>query len=116
MLENIKLILGITDTKYDDLIMLYLSKVETVVVAYTNVKELSPALASFIEDKVCRILKTKVKTNNSTNGEVKSISRGDTTIQYNVADATDDISLSSILSVEEKQYLNSFRPTSWRLL
>ena len=51
MLENIKLILNITDDSQDNLILLYLAKVETMVVDYCNVNELTEGLESFIEDK-----------------------------------------------------------------
>ena len=82
MLDNIKLILGIEDNKQDDLILLYLAKVETIVVEYCNVGELNSALESFIEDKVVSIIKAK------NNGEVKSVTRGDTKIEYNVSETT----------------------------
>ena len=50
MLENIKLILNITDDKHDNLILLYLAKVETMVVDYCNVNEFTGVLESFIKD------------------------------------------------------------------
>ena len=34
MLENIKLLLNITDDKHDNMILLYISKVETMVIDY----------------------------------------------------------------------------------
>ena len=57
MLENIKLILNITDDSQDNLILLYLAKVETIVIDYCNVNELTEGLESFIEDKVVSIMK-----------------------------------------------------------
>ena len=48
MLENIKLLLNITDDKYDNIILLYLSKVETIVLDYCNVNELSLGLECFV--------------------------------------------------------------------
>ena len=100
MLDNIKLILGIEDNKQDDLILLYLAKVETIVVEYCNVGELNSVLESFIEDKVVSIIKAK-------NGEnIKSINRGDTSIQYNVADITTS---GAHLSENEQKFLNKFR-------
>ena len=100
MLDNIKLILGIEDNKQDDLILLYLAKVETIVVEYCNVGELNSALESFIEDKVVSIIKAK------NGGEVKSVNRGDTSIQYNVADITTS---GANLSENEQKFLNKFR-------
>ena len=52
MLENIKLLLNIADDKHDNMILLYISKVSTMVVDYCNVNELCLGLQSFIEDKV----------------------------------------------------------------
>ena len=60
MLENIKLILNITDNKHDNMILLYLSKVEAMVLDYCNVNELSRGLESFIEDKVASIMKPTI--------------------------------------------------------
>ena len=48
MLENIKLLLNITDEKHDNMILLYLAKVETIVLDYCNVNELCLGLQSFI--------------------------------------------------------------------
>ena len=39
MLENIKLILNITDDKHDNMILLYLSKIEALVIDYCNINE-----------------------------------------------------------------------------
>ena len=100
MLDNIKLILGIEDNKQDDLILLYLAKVETIVVEYCTVGELNSVLESFIEDKVVSIIKAK------NNGEVKSVTRGDTKIEYNVADLT---SSGANLSENDRKFLNKFR-------
>ena len=46
MLENIKLILNLTDYEHDNLILLYLAKVETMVVDYCNVNELTEGLGA----------------------------------------------------------------------
>ena len=37
MLENIKLLLNITDDKHDNMILLYLDKIYTIVLDYCNV-------------------------------------------------------------------------------
>lgn len=118
MFENIKLILGLTDDKHDKLINLYLDKMTSIVLAYCCLSELAPALESFIEDKVVSIMKGKINGGGSENtGEVKAISRGDTRIEYNVGEAIADTSTKgAILSEADKKYLNSFKPTSWRLL
>lgn len=118
MFENIKLILNLTDDKHDQLITLYINKLTSVVLAYCSLKELNPTLESFIEDKVVSIIKSKINGGGSENtGEVKSISRGDTRIEYNVGEAiVDTSSKGAILSEADKKYLNSFKPTSWRLM
>ena len=41
MLENIKLILNITDDKHDNIIELYISKIENLVLLYCNIQELN---------------------------------------------------------------------------
>ena len=105
MLENIKLILGINDNEYDNLILLYLNKVETVVVDYCNVSEFNPALESFVEDKVVSIVKNLIESNKNI-GQIKSIQRGDTNITYNVVDAT--TSMSATLTDEDKAYLKRY--------
>ena len=87
MLENIKLLLNITDDKHDNMIFLYLSKVETIVLDYCNVNESCLGLQSFIEDKVVSIMKPLVTGGAQNTGEIKSISRGDTKIEYNVGEA-----------------------------
>lgn len=109
MLENIKLMLGITDNKHDDMIMLYLAKVETVVVEYCNVDALSGALTSFIEDKVVSIMKSKVGGGTENTGEIKSVTRGDTKIEYNVGSEISDTSNGANLTTSEMKFLNKFR-------
>lgn len=109
MLENIKLMLGLDNDKYDDMIMLYLAKVETVVVEYCNVSSLSGALTSFVEDKVVSIMKAKVGGGTQNTGEVKSVTRGDTKIEYNVGDAIVDTSSGAMLTESDRKFLNKFR-------
>ena len=109
MLENIKLILNITDDKHDNLILLYLTKVETMVVDYCNVNELSLGLQSFIEDKVVSIMKPLVSGGTQNTGEIKSISRGDTKIEYNVGEAVQTSSNGVNLTDSDKAFLNTYR-------
>ena len=60
MLENIKLILNITEENEDNLILLYIDKVTNNILSYCNINELNPALESFVEDKVVNIMKIKL--------------------------------------------------------
>ena len=75
MLENIKLMLNINDEEHDTMIMLYISKVSTMVVEYCNINELSQGLESFIEDKVVSIVKPIITGGTQNTGEIKSIRR-----------------------------------------
>ena len=109
MSENIKLILGLTDNTHDDMIMLYLSKVETVVISYCNIDELNPALESFIEDKVVSIMKPLVTGGTQNTSKIKSISRGDTKIEYNVGEAVVSTSNGATLTSSDKEFLKQYR-------
>ena len=109
MLENIKLLLNIIDDKHDNMILLYLSKVETVVLDYCYVNELCLGLQSFIEDKVISIMKPIVTGGTQNTGEIKSISRGDTKIEYNVGEAVQTSSNGVNLTDSDKKILNTYR-------
>ena len=109
MLENIKLILNITDNKHDNMFLLYLSKIEAIVIDYCNVNELSNGLTSFIEDKVVSIMKPIVTGGTQNTGEIKSISRGDTKIEYNVGEAVQTSSNGVNLTDSDKKILNTYR-------
>ena len=108
MLENIKLLLNITDDKHDNMILLYLAKVETMVVDYCNVNELCLGLESFIEDKVVSIMKPSVTGGTQNTGEIKSISRGDTKIEYNIGEAVQTSNGVNLID-SDKKILNTYR-------
>ena len=108
MLENIKLILNITDDKHDNIIELYISKIENLVLEYCNIKELTTGLEGFIEDKVISIMKPLVTGGTQNTGEIKSISRGDTKIEYNVGEASDTSLGSSYLTNSDKLALKPY--------
>ena len=134
MLENIKLILGLNKTDYDNLIDLFISKVTKRVEGYCNIEDIyeleeneQDALLEFIEDKVCNIMAYKLsqageKVDSSTTvtpenqGAIKSITRGSVRIEYNYdsvkADSSGGASAtksSPELTDDEKEYLNQFR-------
>ena len=109
MLENIRLILNLVDSSYDGLISLYISKVEAMVLDYCNVKELNLGLTSFIEDKVVSIMKPIVTGGTQNTGEIKSISRGDTKIEYNVGEAIQTSSNGVNLTDSDRKILNTYR-------
>ena len=109
MLENIKLLLNITDDKHDNMILLYIDKISAIVLDYCNVNELSRGLESFIEDKVMSIMKPIANNGTENTGEIKSISRGDTKIEYNVSEATQTSSNGISLTDSDKRILNTYR-------
>ena len=133
MLENIKLILGLNKTDYDNLINLFITKVTKRVEGYCNIEDINElaeneqdALLEFIEDKVCNIMAYKLsqageKVDSSTTvtpenqGAIKSITRGSVRIEYNYDSVTADSGGASAtksspeLTDDEKEYLNQFR-------
>ena len=134
MLENIKLILGLNKTDYDNLIILFITKVTKRVEGYCNIEDINElveneqdALLEFIEDKVCNIMAYKLSqagenVDSSTTvtpenqGAIKSITRGSVRIEYNYDSVTADSSggasatkSSPELTDDEKEYLNQFR-------
>ena len=133
MLENIKLILGLNKTDYDNLINLFITKVTKRVEGYCNIEDIyelaeneQDALLEFIEDKVCNIMAHKLsqageKVDSSTTvtpenqGAIKSITRGSVRIEYNYDSVTADSGGASAtksspeLTDDEKEYLNQFR-------
>ena len=109
MLENIKLLLNITDDKHDNMILLYLDKISTIVLDYCNVNELSRGLESFIEDKVVSIMKPTITGGTQNTGEIKAITRGDTKIEYNVGEAIQTSSNGVSLTDSDKKILNIYR-------
>lgn len=133
MLENIKLILGLNKTDYDNLIILFITKVTKRVEGYCNIEDIyeleeneQDALLEFIEDKVCNIMAYKLsqageKVDSSTTvtpenqGAIKSITRGSVRIEYNYDSVTADSGGASAtksspeLTDDEKEYLNQFR-------
>ena len=133
MLENIKLILGLNKTDYDNLIDLFISKVTKRVEGYCNIEDIyelaeneQEALLEFIEDKVCNIMAYKLSqagenVDSSTTvtpenqGAIKAITRGSVRIEYNYDSVTADSGGASAtksspeLTDDEKEYLNQFR-------
>ena len=133
MLENIKLILGLDKTDYDNLIILFITKVTKRVEGYCNIEDINElaeneqeALLEFIEDKVCNIIAYKLSqagenVDSSTTvtpenqGAIKSITRGSVRIEYNYDSVTADSGGASAtksspeLTDDEKEYLNQFR-------
>ena len=133
MLENIKLILGLNKTDYDDLISFYIDKVTKRVRGYCNIEDLDEleemdqdAINEFIEDKVANIMAYKLSslgenvddsgTSTPANqGAIKAITRGSVRIEYNYDSvSSESMSNSSTktspeLTSEEMKVLNKYR-------
>ena len=133
MLENIKTILGLNKSDYDNLIDLFITKVTKRVEGYCNIEDIyalaeneQDALLEFIEDKVTNIIAYKLSqagenVDGSTTvtpenqGAIKSITRGSVRIEYNYDSVTADSGGASAtksspeLTDDEKEYLNQFR-------
>ena len=133
MLENIKLILGLNKTDYDDLISFYIDKVTKRVGGYCNIEDLDEleemdqdAINEFIEDKVANIMAYKLSslgenvddsgTSTPANqGAINSITRGSVRIEYNYDSvSSESMSNSSTktspeLTSEEMKVLNKYR-------
>ena len=133
MLENIKLIIGLNKTDYDDLISFYIDKVTKRVGGYCNIEDLDEleemdqdAINEFIEDKVANIMAYKLSslgenvddsgTSTPANqGAIKSITRGSVRIEYNYDSiSSESMSNSSTktspeLTSEEMKVLNKYR-------
>lgn len=133
MLENIKLILGLNKTDYDDLIIFYIDKVTKRVEGYCNIEDIyeleemdQDAINEFIEDKVANIMTYKLSslgenvddsgTSTPANqGAIKAITRGSVRIEYNYDSvSSESMSNSSTktspeLTSEEMKVLNKYR-------
>ena len=133
MLENIKLIIGLDKTDYDDLIDFYINKVTKRVKGYCNIEDLDKleqidqdTINEFIEDKVANIMAYKLSSlgenvdNSGTStpanqGAIKAITRGSVRIEYNYDSVSpESISDSSTktspeLTSEEMKVLNKYR-------
>ena len=133
MLENIKLILGLNKTDYDNLIIFYIDKVTKRVKGYCNIEDLDKleemdqdAINEFIEDKVANIMAYKLSSlgenvdNSGTStpanqGAIKAITRGSVRIEYNYDSvSSESMSNSSTktspeLTSEEMKVLNKYR-------
>lgn len=104
MIENIKLALNYTDNTKDNLINLYINKVKKNILNHCNLDTIPTQLESFIEDKVINILETQFKDMK----QVKSVSRGDTKIDYNVATPS-EATINMSFTDTDKIILNRFR-------
>ncbi|WP_236879551.1 phage head-tail connector protein [Clostridioides difficile] len=117
MLDNVKLVLGTENDRYDKLIILYINKISEMVLEYCSRQELSTALEGFVEEKVISILSSRFEELKKNSGldnlekSLKAITRGDTKIEYNaltLQTAENSISSSSFLTDTDKKFLSPF--------
>ncbi len=129
MLENIKFMLGLKDDKYDIKIEFYIKRVSKNACLYCNIDELPLGAEDIVEDKVFSIMTAilasdgvstdGVITSPTADNNIKSITRGDTKIEYNVDSSSSSSSNESSgnnpldFTVEEKKKLNKFRKFKW---
>ncbi|TOY13018.1 hypothetical protein DA415_00005, partial [Clostridioides difficile] len=115
--DNVKLVLGIENDRYDKLIILYINKISEMVLEYCSRQELSIALKGFVEEKVISILSSRFEELKKNSGldniekNLKAITRGDTKIEYNtltLQTAENSISSSSFLTDTDKKFLSPF--------
>lgn len=104
MVENIKLALNYQDSTKDQLIYFYIEKVKQKILNYCNLEEVPAQLESFIEDKVINILENQFRDEK----QVKSVTRGDTKIDYNVTTPS-ETTVNTSFSNADKIALNGFR-------
>lgn len=80
MLEQIKILLGITDTESDALLGIMIDDARSAIISYLNRKDFPDGLNFAIRDMVVKAYKESVL------GGVASVSRGDTSISYTTID------------------------------
>lgn len=82
MLEQIKILLGITDTESDALLGIMIDDARSAIISYLNRKDFPQELNFAIREMVVKAYKE------STLGGVTSIERGDTSISYTAIDSS----------------------------
>ncbi|MFR0781370.1 MAG: hypothetical protein ACLSH8_17460 [Zhenhengia sp.] len=111
LVESVKRKLGISseDTKQDQLIEEEINDLIIEVLEYCNLKELPRALEPFVKRKVVSYIKSGATgVVGEWDEEVKSISRGDTTINM--------LTTKERLTVEDVQILDKFKDKRVRVM
>lgn len=80
ILPTVKMLLGINDNTQDDILNYYIQRVTDAILNYCSRDTLPPSLNSAVIEKVVAL--HKADTGVSGSGEIQSITRGNTTIQY----------------------------------
>ena len=82
MLEQIKILLGITDTESDALLGIMIDDARSAIISYLNRKDFPEGLNFAIREMVVKAYKESIA------GGVSSINRGDTSISYTTIDSS----------------------------
>ncbi|WP_042348261.1 phage head-tail connector protein [Bacillus massiliigorillae] len=109
LLVLVKEFAGINDDTQDAQINIYIRRVTRRVLNYCNLLEIPVELGEIVAEMVVDMLKSGGSTIIEGSGSIKRVSRGDTTVEYDVGsqvvngDSVDDV------LTNYKQQLNQFR-------
>ena len=114
MLENIKMLLGITDDSKDGLINYYINFYTKMILKYCHISILHPDLETIIEQIIIDLfggIGSKGIISKGNADDVKSMTRGDFSITYK-DDKTTDTATSKVLdkyAIKYQGQLNLYR-------
>ena len=104
MLEQIKIVLCITDTSKDNLINYYINSISSEIMNYCNLKSIPTSLESFIQNKVISIFRFE---SNEYKG-LKSLTEDDVKLEFAIENNGAETMVYS-LNDADKKILRNFR-------
>lgn len=118
MLAKIKELLDLRDDDKDSEITLCIEMLCETILDICNLKKLNKALENFIVSKVYTIMRSKLtdSSQEQSQSNIASVSRGDTTITYNTSNSTRVLVNSSdiALSDSELDFIKNFKDRKLR--
>lgn len=90
-MEQLKLLLGITDTAKDELLNLILTETEDFIKGYCHVDEVPLKLNTLVPFMAADLYRYKGYGAEVQASEVKSITQGERTVQYNTVTRSDEV-------------------------